>query len=148
MNLKSTFDTAFSHADAATWLLVLNRAICVTRTIPEIERRINRVFESYTDNLAVKLRDPSVPWRHYDIGPLYRFLALQRGFGVRLTLRMLRQNVVADHCKNYDGADRRVERGSYTDRRPNASNLSAKRRTDSPEYYALLCKRISQAACN
>jgi hypothetical protein len=151
MSLKSIFDAALSSASAARSIPGLNyiAAVGAIWRLTEIERRINRVFESYKDDLAAKLLDRLIPWLQNDIGTFKRFLMLQRGYGLLRTVRMVRQNVVADQCKNYSGADGRVSlRGSSARRNPNASNPSAKRRTDPPEYYALLCSRISKAACN
>lgn len=145
MHWKNAFDAVQSVARSAHGLSVFAGAILL---LPETERRVNRIYESNKGDLAVRLHNPSIPWNEYDIGSMRRFLLLQRGFGFRPTIRMMRQNAVSDRLKNWSGAERRMARGHIGDRLRDGSGPSIKRATDSPEYSALIHSRISKATYN
>ncbi|MBZ5645443.1 MAG: hypothetical protein LAO19_22010, partial [Acidobacteriia bacterium] len=106
-------------------------AVAAVIALSWAERRINRVFESYKGDLSIRLRDPLIPWIEYDTGSIGRFCLLWRGYGLRVTVRMLMQNAVCDRCKNWSGAERRIKRGALSARSTEAMRHAAGRFTDS-----------------
>jgi hypothetical protein len=115
---------------------------------PKAERRVNRIFETYKEELAVRLCDPSILWIEYDSGAVRRCFLLHQGLGFWPTLRVLRQNAVSDRCKDWTGAERRIKRGSFRDRVPSNSNGQSNRCTDSPDFVGRMTGRVSHAMDN
>jgi hypothetical protein len=113
---------------------------------PEFERRVNVVFESYKEELAVKLHDHSIAWLEYESGSTRRISFLCQGFSFQTTLRLVRQNAACDRCKNWNGAERRITKGSARDRLSAAMGLEIKRFTDSAEFFARMCRRMTSQA--
>ena len=148
MHLKQIIDSASFLANQARRLDCGNIAGATVFAIPWTQRRINRVFESYKGDLSIRLRDPLIPWIEYDTGSIGRFCLLWRGYGLRVTVRMLMQNAVCDRCKNWSGAERRIKRGALSARSTEAMRHAAGRFTDSQEFCTWINRRMIQAISN
>jgi len=148
MDFKGIFEATVSLVKAAGAIPGLSVFVGAVWLLPETERRANRVFSSNKEELAVRFRNPLIPWIDHENSPWRRFRKLQEGFGFWRAPRMLWQNAVTDKCRDWSGAERRIRSGVFADRSPDSPNKLTKRETDSPEFIARINRRIAQSSCN
>ena len=135
----SSFAEFLRSANASRlWTIVAGVAL----SVPETKRRVNRAFETYSDELAARLQDLSIPWVD---GSISRFGLLCRGLGLFPTWRVLRQNAASDKCGAWNGAERRIARKGLSLLIAESNKL--RRRADSTEFVSHLLKR-TRMICN
>ena len=104
-----------------------------------VERRLNLVYEDRVYEVALALKDASIPQDY--AGPFPRFGRLCRCFGVARVVHMLAQTPVSDRLAKWNGVERRAHLGSCSCRRPGELNPESRRISDSPDF----CPHIYRA---
>ena len=124
---------------------IASTVLGVVGLLPEFERRVNRVFESRKEDLAVRLGDQAALWigNHSPA----RFIVLAKALGLQTALRLVRQNAACDRCRDWDGAERRTEEPSLS--AVLRGEVAYRRRlTDSFEFRERLNRRRRTAIFN
>ncbi len=111
-------------AVSVTWLGV--------RSGPELIRRINRLFEAQKGEMARKFQSPVYLWGEYEFGVLSRFWSICRLFGATRLCWLLLQDPRYGRCENYNGAEKRFDRGTSRDRSMPDPNPAVHRIYDNP----------------
>ena len=98
-----------------------------------VQRRLNLIYEDRVYDVALALKEASIPWDY--AGPFRRYGRLCRCFGVARAVHMLAQTPVSDRLAKWNGVERRTRRGSCSSRRPGELNCESRRISDSPDFY-------------
>ena len=122
---------------------VLGLAGAIIYRLIRIYCSINRVFESSKLTLAQVSGDLNYLWAEYDLGVLWKLLALTRLKGTRGTLLAVARDEASERCNRWKGIEHRSRRGTYRDRAAPGDRVLKRRFTDDPGLLISILKRAA-----